>query len=171
MFNKIDTHAKAFWFLYLCQRWLSFRSNVIGAVFSVLVAGVIAFYDIEASLAGFALSFALQYSSAILWTTRCYANCELELNAVERVAEYANLPIEKQSATVNVPASWPTEGRLQVLNLVAGYAPDLPPVLKGLSFSVEKNQVCWFQMNFSYSMFQSRSLDMFGIGRPVSCRD
>ena len=171
MFNKIDTHAKAFWFLYLCQRWLSFRSNVIGAVFTILVAGVIAFYDIEASLAGFALSFALQYSSAILWTTRCYANCELELNAVERVAEYANLPIEKQSATVNVPASWPTEGRLQVLNLVAGYAPDLPPVLKGLSFSVEKNQVCWFQVNFSYSMFQSRSLDMFRTGRPVSCRD
>ena len=150
MFDKIDTHARAFWFLYLCQRWLSFRSNVIGAIFSILVAGVIAFYDIEASLAGFALSFALQYSSAILWTTRCYANCELNFNAVERVAEYANLPIEKQSASVNVPAAWPTEGRLQVADLVAGYAPDLPPVLKGLSFSVEKNQVRYFQVNLCY---------------------
>lgn len=153
MFDKIDTHARAFWFLYLCQRWLSFRSNVIGAVFTILIAGVIAFYDIEASLAGFALSFALQYSTAILWTTRCYANCELNFNAVERVAEYASLPIEKQSASVNVPAAWPTEGRLQVSDLVAGYAPDLPPVLKGLSFSVEKNQVCCFQVNFSVQCF------------------
>lgn len=141
MFATIDTHARAFWFLWLCQRWLALRSNAIGAVFSILIAAVIAFYDIEASLAGFALSFALQYSTAILWTTRCYANCELNFNAVERVAEYADLPIENQSASVKVPAAWPTEGRLQVTNLVAGYAADLPPVLKGLSFIVEKNQV------------------------------
>ena len=141
MFVKIDTHARAFWFLWLCQRWLSFRSNIIGAVSAILVAAVIAFYDINASLAGFALSFALQYSNAILWTTRCYANCELNFNAVERVTEYAKLPIENQSASVKVPAAWPTEGRLQVSDLVAGYAPELPPVLKGLSFSVEKNQV------------------------------
>lgn len=155
MFTKIDTHARAFWFLWLCQRWLALRSNAIGAVFSILVAAVIAFYDIEASLAGFALSFALQYSGAILWTTRCYANCELSFNAVERVTEYANLPIENQNASVKVSAAWPTEGRLQVSNLVAGYAADLPPVLKGLSFAVEKNQVRCFRVTPSYSMLQS----------------
>ena len=171
MFDKIDTHARAFWFLHLCQRWLSFRSNVIGAMFSIMVAGVIAFYEIEASLAGFALSFALRYSTAILWTTRCYANCELNFNAVERVAEYANLPIEKQSASVNVPAAWPTEGRLEVSNLVAGYAPDLPPVLKGLSFSVQRNQVRCFHVNLFHSLFQSRSLDMTRMRRLVFCRD
>lgn len=146
MFAKIDTHARAFWFLWLCQRWLALRSNAIGAVFSLMVATVIAFYDVEASLAGFALSFALQYSDAILWTTRCYANCELGFNAVERVAEYADLPIENQTASVNVPAAWPMEGRLQVSKLVAGYAADLPPVLKGLSFTVEKNQVRYFKV-------------------------
>ena len=141
MFAKIDTHARAQWFLWLCQRWLALRTNAIGAVFSILVAAVIAFYNIEASLAGFALSFALQYSDAILWTTRCYANCEINFNAVERVAEYADLSVENQSASFKVPAAWPTEGRLQVSNLVVGYAADLPPVLKGLSFNVEKNQV------------------------------
>lgn len=149
MFSKIDTHARTIWFLWLSQRWLSFRSNVIGAVFAMMVATVIVFYDTKASLAGFALSFSLQYSSAILYATRCYANCELNFNAVERVAEYASLPIENQSASVKVPAAWPTEGRLQVSDLVAGYAPDLPPVLKGLSFSVEKNQVRCFESIFS----------------------
>ena len=158
MYDKIDTHARAFWFLWLCQRWLAIRSNAIGAAFSILVAAVIAFYRIEASLAGFALSFALQYSSAILWTTRCYANCELNFNAVERVAEYANLPIEKQDASVDVPAAWPTEGRLQVSDLVAGYAPDLPPVLKGLSFNVEKNQVCQFSKLAFYFFLLSTSI-------------
>ena len=112
----------------------------MGAVFAILVAAVIVFSGIEPSLAGFALSFALQYSSAVTWTARNYANVELSMNAVERVDEYSNIPIEDQNSSVKTPAAWPAEGRLEVSNLVAGYAPELPPVLKGLSFVVEKNQ-------------------------------
>ena len=112
----------------------------MGAVFAILVAAVIVFSGIEPSLAGFALGFALQYSTAVTWTARNYANVELSMNAVERVNEYSNIPIEDQSSSVKAPAAWPAEGRLEVSNLVAGYAPELPPVLKGLSFNVEKNQ-------------------------------
>ena len=140
MFDKIDGHARAFWHIWLFNRWLALRLNLMGACFAILVAAVIVYSGVEASLAGFALSFALQYSSAIVWAARCYANVELSMNAVERVTEYSSNPIEEQSASVDVPAAWPTEGRLEVSGLVAGYAPDLPPVLKGLSFSVEKNQ-------------------------------
>lgn len=61
------------------------------------------------------------------------------MNAMERIVEYSRIPVESQQGTV-VPARWPTEGRLQVEGLVAGYAPDLPPVLKGLSFEVTSNQ-------------------------------
>ena len=140
MFDKIDTHARAFWHIWLFNRWLALRLNLMGACFAILVATVIVYSGIDASLAGFALSFALQYSSAIVWAARCYTNVELSMNAIERVKEYSNNPIEDQSESVNVPAAWPTEGRLEVSELVAGYAPDLPPVLKGLSFSVQKNQ-------------------------------
>jgi len=41
---------------------------------------------------------------------------------------------------VRPPAAWPTEGRIEVDNLVVSYAPDLPPVLKGLTFSVNRNE-------------------------------
>ncbi len=61
------------------------------------------------------------------------------MNAMERIVEYSRIPVESQQGAV-VPARWPTEGRLQVEGLVAGYAPDLPPVLKGLSFEVTSNQ-------------------------------
>ena len=140
MFKKIDVHAGAYWHIWLFNRWLALRLNWMGAVFAILVAAVIVFSGIEPSLAGFALSFALQYSSAVTWTARQYANVELSMNAVERVNEYSKIPIEDQSSSVKTPAAWPAEGRLEVSNLVAGYAPDLPPVLKDLSFSVEKNQ-------------------------------
>lgn len=61
------------------------------------------------------------------------------MNAMERIVEYSRITIEKQEGS-DVPAAWPTEGHLQVQGLVAGYAPDLPPVLRGLSFSITKNQ-------------------------------
>ena len=112
----------------------------MGAVFAILVAAVIvSTKGIDASLAGFALGFALQYTAAIVWTLRSYANAELDMNATERIIEYSRIAIEDQGG-MDAPAAWPTEGRLEVDNLVAGYAPDLPPVLKGLSFYVEKTQ-------------------------------
>lgn len=70
---------------------------------------------------------------------RQYANIELAMNATERIIEYSNMPTENQDGH-DVPAAWPTEGRLDFEGLVAGYAPDLPPVLNGLSFNVEPNQ-------------------------------
>lgn len=80
-----------------------------------------------------------------------YTNVELGMNATERIVEYSRIPTEDQSSRedangsagqvlTTVPAAWPKEGRLEVNGLVAGYAPDLPPVLKGLSFNVSKNQ-------------------------------
>ena len=61
------------------------------------------------------------------------------MNAAERIVEYSNIAIEDQEGDAP-PAAWPTEGRLEVADLVVGYAADLPPVLKGLSFSVKRNQ-------------------------------
>lgn len=140
MYKKIDNHSRAFWHMWLFNRWMGFRLNIIGATFAVSVAGIIVFArSIDASLAGFALAFALQYTGAVIWTLRSYATLEMDMNATERIIEYSRLGTEDQSGN-DPPAAWPTEGRLEVNNLVAGYAPDLPPVLKGLTFTAEKNQ-------------------------------
>jgi ABC-type multidrug transport system fused ATPase/permease subunit len=140
MFVKIDQHAQAYWHLWLFNRWLSFRLNMIGAFFATITAAlIVSIRSIDASLAGFALSFALEYSVALVWALRQYANVELDMNAAERIVEYSNIAIESQEGD-SAPAAWPTEGRLEVSGLVCGYAADLPPVLKGLSFSVKRNQ-------------------------------
>lgn len=140
MFKKIDGHSIALWHMWLFNRWMGFRLNIVGAVFAIAVAAIIvSTKDIDASLAGFALAFALQYTGSIIWTLRCYANMEMDMNAAERIIEYSRLQIEDQGGEIP-PASWPTEGNLELNNVVAGYAPDLPPVLKGLSFRVEKHQ-------------------------------
>lgn len=140
MYTKIDAHCRAWWYLWLFNRWLSWRMNMIGALFATITAALlVSIPSISASLAGFALSFALQYTVSISMALRMYSNVELEMNATERVIEYSNITIEDQEGD-DAPAAWPTQGRLEVEDLVVGYAPDLPPVLKGLSFTVETNQ-------------------------------
>lgn len=140
MFMKISIHARTEWNLWLFNMWLDYRMNIVGVIFSTMTAAVVVyFHNIPASLAGFGLSFALKYNGAIVMVLRQYANFELDMNATERVIEYANIEIEDQDG-MDAPAYWPTEGRVEVDNLVVGYSPDLPPVLNGLSFAMEKNQ-------------------------------
>jgi ABC-type multidrug transport system fused ATPase/permease subunit len=38
------------------------------------------------------------------------------------------------------PAAWPYEGKVEFKDLYVGYAPDLPPVLKGLSFEAQPRE-------------------------------
>ena len=140
MYKKIDTHCRAYWHLWLFNRWMGFRLNMVGAVFAAIVAAlIVSIRGIDAPLAGFALSFALNLSEAVIWMLRQYSNVELDSNATERIVEYSNITLEKQGGE-EPPAAWPTRGEVEVNDLVVSYAPDLPPVLKGLTFSVTQNQ-------------------------------
>ncbi|KAI0455788.1 P-loop containing nucleoside triphosphate hydrolase protein [Xylaria acuta] len=140
MHDKLDEYARATWHLWLTQRWMSFRMGTIGAVFAFAVASVVAARsDIEAALAGFALSFSLQYSEAVVETIRRYSAMELDMNSTERIVEYTDMPTEDRSG-IEPPPTWPSHGRIRVEGLEAGYAPGLPSVLKGLTFDIEPGQ-------------------------------
>jgi ABC-type multidrug transport system fused ATPase/permease subunit len=140
MYSKIDDHSTSFWHLWAFNRWMGWRMSSVGGLFATFVAIMILLIDgIDAALAGFALSYALDYGSVVIWTIRHYTNLELDMNAAERIIEYSRLPTESLEGA-DPPAAWPSEGRLEVNNLVVGYAADLPPVLKGLTFSVERNE-------------------------------
>ncbi|KAH7027455.1 P-loop containing nucleoside triphosphate hydrolase protein [Microdochium trichocladiopsis] len=140
MFRKIDDWSTSSWHLWLFNRWMGWRMSVVGSFFASFVAILILLTpDMHASLAGFALAFALDFSASVMWTIRHYATIELEMNAAERIVEYTELPTEKLDGD-NAPATWPTEGRVELNDLVVTYADDLPPVLKGLTFSVNSNE-------------------------------
>jgi ABC-type multidrug transport system fused ATPase/permease subunit len=140
VYTKVDRYTRASWNLWLFNRWLGLRMNIFGAIFSTLTAAFVVYMpQISAGLAGFALSFALQYSSAITQFLRQAASFELDMNAVERVLFYMDIEIEHQGGK-SAPASWPTEGQIEVHGLVTGYTPDGPPVLKGLDFHVRPHE-------------------------------
>ncbi|RMZ77121.1 hypothetical protein DV737_g4561, partial [Chaetothyriales sp. CBS 132003] len=140
MYQRIDLHCRAYRDIWLFNRWMNFRLNIVGTVF-VIITGtlIVSIPSIDAPLAGFALSFALGLADAVIWMVRQYSNVELDSNATERILEYSNITTEKQGGE-DVPAAWPTKGEVEVKDLVVGYAPDLPAVLRGLTFSVAQNQ-------------------------------
>lgn len=137
IYTRIDDYSTATWHMWLFNRWMGWRMACVGSLFAVFVACLIlASPEIDPALAGFTLAFSLEFASAIIWTIRLYANVELNMNAAERILEYTEIKTETLEGE-RPPAAWPTTGRIEVDSLVVGYAPDLPPVLKGLEFTVE----------------------------------
>ncbi|KAL7939657.1 P-loop containing nucleoside triphosphate hydrolase protein [Trichoderma chlorosporum] len=124
----------------LFNRWMAFRMALIGTAFSSIVGIVVALSPyIDAAMAGFTLAFAVDFAQNILMTLWCYTSLELDMNATERVVEYADLktePLDGEKAS----AAWPASGDIEVKDLEIGYAEDLPAVLKGVSFNIKNNE-------------------------------
>ena len=140
MFTLIDTSASSAWYNSLFRSWLMIRIGITAGLFAAIVAiFVITKPGIDASLAGFALSFALSFGHFVSWAISISTMMELDMNAAERIFEYRDLTTEDQGGE-EVRASWPEEGKVVVKDLELGYAEGLPSILKGLSFTAEKNQ-------------------------------
>ncbi|KAI6777753.1 ATP-dependent bile acid permease [Emericellopsis cladophorae] len=136
MHAHVDAWLMATYYITLANRWMSFRMALVAALFCVSV-GAFIIYDpaVDAALAGFALSFVLDFSENLRWTIRCYGDMELAMNAMERAVEYMNLETERLDGE-KPSAAWPTSGSVEIEDLEVAYAPDLPPALSGLSLRV-----------------------------------
>ncbi|KAK3996469.1 hypothetical protein QBC44DRAFT_148824 [Cladorrhinum sp. PSN332] len=135
MYNLIDMSSKASWALSIISRWMAVRMGVLGALFVSVVANAVAFSQVNAAMAGFSLAFAMRYTSALTSLLSAMTSLELGFNACERVLEYAQIDTESEGGQ-DASAAWPTQGRIEVENLTISYAPDLPPVLKNLNFTI-----------------------------------
>ncbi|KAJ3231382.1 hypothetical protein HDU78_007733, partial [Chytriomyces hyalinus] len=139
--KRVDTNHRAFVYMYATNRWFSSRIALIGGMVVLAGAlGTMAMKDvIGAGLAGLSLSWTISFSDYLTVIVRKYSGIEMRMNAVERVNEYSE--IEQERAFVieenRAPSNWPSKGSIQVSNLEMRYAPDLPPVLHNISFSVK----------------------------------
>jgi ABC-type multidrug transport system fused ATPase/permease subunit len=136
MYGHIDRYSQSSWYILLATQWMKFRLGVLGVAFtSCIAAGVAYFPGIDSSLAGFALSFALDFSTVAETTITKYTATELDMNSMERVLEYMQLDTESPAGDEAEP-SWPSRGHIVFRDLEVAYDKDLPPVLKGISFEV-----------------------------------
>ena len=99
--TKVDINHRAFFFLWISNRWLALRIDIIGAAVTFFSASSIIMLtrnkSIDAGNAGITLSYALALTDALLWLVRMHAVMEMEMNAVERVDEYMTIEQEFDS--------------------------------------------------------------------------
>ncbi|GLB42389.1 putative atp-binding cassette transporter [Lyophyllum shimeji] len=138
----VDTNSNPYYWMWGVNRWLSMRFNllscgVIGATALVCLITP----SINASLAGFALTFASTITGDLLFMVRRFVGLEQSMVALERVKEYSELKREPpEFVEPRPPATWPSEGAIECQNLVIRYAPELPNVLHNLSFTIHPGE-------------------------------
>ncbi|CCC69583.1 hypothetical protein NCAS_0C05930 [Naumovozyma castellii] len=139
--HKIDENNKPFFYLWVFNRWLSFRIDMIGA-FVIFGAGVFILTNIkniDSGMAGISLTYAISFTEGALWLVRFYADVEMNMNSVERLKEYMEIeqePYDEYKDTL-LHDEWPSNGKIEVKDLSLRYAPNLPKVIKNVSFVVE----------------------------------
>lgn len=138
--TQFDSYTRPFIWNWAANRWLAFRADLLStfvmlstAAFAILSVG-----KIDAGAAGLALTYSLTFEGILTWLMRDFAMAEQNMNAVERIHEYAI--IEREAPTVipdnRSPADWPVEGRVEFVDYSTRYAPEFDLALKNLSFKI-----------------------------------
>jgi len=139
-----DNNNRTFFLLWSTNRWLHWRVDIAGALVA-FVTGLLILQNygrIEPGWAALSLTYSLMFTGTIVWLIRIYAQNEMNLNSVERVAEYMNLDEEPPAIIEGSrpPAHWPHAGEIVVKDLVMKYSPDTPAVIKNVSFTIKAGE-------------------------------
>lgn len=138
--KNIDHSNGPFYYLCATNEWIAFRLNILSGLvmFGAAVLVLINASHLDAGLAGIVLSNALAFSEGAQWLVQMYAGVELGMSSVERIKEYTE--VEGESVDKNeglVSNEWPEAGKIEVADLSLRYSPELPQVLKRVTFNVE----------------------------------
>jgi ABC-type multidrug transport system fused ATPase/permease subunit len=140
---KIDDANRVHLFLWMSNRWLNIRMCFLGsAVVGCVGIAILYTNTLSGSGAGLVLLYSLSFTDHLTWITRVHADCQMNLNAVERVKEYSEIPQERYHVegdtdehTRVMHTNWPCEGEVVFHNISLSYAAN-QRVLKGVSFTV-----------------------------------
>ncbi|KAJ7468712.1 hypothetical protein FB451DRAFT_1560403 [Mycena latifolia] len=145
--SRIDVTTRMWYSFWMTSRWLLVNFDFLGSI-SVLTTSLFAitFLHDDAGLAGLAITSALNFSDSVYWACRFWTELELNLNSVERITEYMDLPQEPPAIieSQRPPAYWPSSAMnsslVVVEDLSIKYAPDLPSVLQNVSFELKAGE-------------------------------
>ncbi|KAF9039893.1 multidrug resistance-associated ABC transporter [Panaeolus papilionaceus] len=144
---RLDATTKMWYLFWMANRWLALNCDVLGAVIVLLtMLFSIATLSNDAGLAGLCITVALSFTQIVYWACRQWTAVELDLNAAERIVEYLDLAQEPPAIIESnrVPAYWPSgnanDSLVVVEDLEVKYAPELPSVLHGVSFSLKAGE-------------------------------
>ncbi|KAI9599633.1 P-loop containing nucleoside triphosphate hydrolase protein [Syncephalis fuscata] len=162
----IDAMNRPTYLLSATSQWIFGRISLIAALITFIstLLIILSKESINASTAGFTLSYAISFSIAAGFFINNCTKVELAMNSIERIKEY--LSIEQESPAIiedaRPNAKWPEYGAINIENLTIRYASDQSPAIRNLSLTVRPKErigivgrtgKCW-QINFSAAFFR-----------------
>ncbi|KAM3498651.1 hypothetical protein MY10362_008040, partial [Beauveria mimosiformis] len=135
MYDLLDVDMGLSWHITLGQRWIHGRYGILGSLFVCATAVSLVLTGANAATAGFTINVALQFKATMSGLMGKINLLTSGARAIDRVLDIAEAPAERQGGEDAV-ASWPASGRLEVKDVTVRYDADLPPVLRGITFSL-----------------------------------
>ncbi|KAH8120041.1 P-loop containing nucleoside triphosphate hydrolase protein [Phellopilus nigrolimitatus] len=139
-YNKVDVFQGMDHAYWLVAGWLRWRYDCLGSVV-VFITTLFALWSGASN--GFTAIVIVQagvFAEASRQLVKVAAQLELDFNSVERINEYRTKAPQEARSIINEkrpPAYWPSNsGNLTIENLSVRYAPNLPCVLNGVTFTV-----------------------------------
>ncbi|XP_036323349.1 probable multidrug resistance-associated protein lethal(2)03659 [Rhagoletis pomonella] len=134
------------WFLFICctrafALWSDFLCilYIAAVTFSFLVLR----NEFNSGDVGLAILHSMSMIGMCQWGMRQTAELENDMTSVERILEYTQQPAEPPLHTdpqKKPKGDWPSEGRIEFVDLKLRYSPKESYVLKGLNFTIEPQE-------------------------------
>ncbi|BGP48208.1 hypothetical protein JCM10450v2_004080 [Rhodotorula kratochvilovae] len=139
LWDSVDRMQAVAYSSAMSNRYLLWRFDCLGAIAVTTTIYLALVTGLSPGVAALAITSAQGLVQSIYWLCRWWSALEVDLNAVERITELLSTPQEPPQVipASRPPANWPSSvGGISVENLVLSYAPDLPPVVKDVSFDI-----------------------------------
>ncbi|KAG0028464.1 Multidrug resistance-associated protein 1 [Podila clonocystis] len=138
----LDKNHESLYAMYTTKTWTAFYLDVISSLMVYSTALFLVIYrdsipDV-ASVAGLALSNALQMLVFLQWTVRQMGDVQAQISTVGQLDFYGKIEPEApaENPDTKPDMSWPQEGKIEFDHLDLRYRKDSPPVLKDVSFTI-----------------------------------
>ncbi|KAL6854317.1 hypothetical protein ACP4OV_019220 [Aristida adscensionis] len=134
----VENHSRPWFHDISAIEWLCFRLNMLSNfvfAFSLILLVSLPEGFINPSIAGLAVTYALNLNSQLASITWNICNTENKMISVERIMQYSRIPSEAPLVVESYrpPKSWPEDGTINIKSLEVRYAEHLPSVLKNIS--------------------------------------
>eukprot|EP01132_Coremiostelium_polycephalum_P003276 gene3276-4104_t len=139
--KNLDFNTSVLLLSYFISFWSTFRLE-IGCSLLVCATALSATFLrqwISPALIGLALSYSVTLSGQINWMFSNWTSVETQMNSVERLQHYCDLDEERPDRvdSIDLPSSWPSEGRVEFINYSMRYRDELDLSLRNINLLIQ----------------------------------
>uniref|UniRef100_A0A3B6DMQ7 ABC transporter C family member 13 n=1 Tax=Triticum aestivum TaxID=4565 RepID=A0A3B6DMQ7_WHEAT len=139
--SLVNNHLRPWFHNVSAVEWLCFRLNMLSNfVFAFSLTLLVSLPEgfINPSIAGLAVTYALNLNGQLSSVTWNICNTENKMISVERIMQYSRIPSEAPLIVDDhcPPNRWPKDGTINIRNLEVRYAEHLPSVLRNISCTI-----------------------------------